>query len=197
MTHLPPPLETALAGRYVVERELGHGGMATVYLARDLKHDRLVARSSCSNLSSPPRSARTASCARSRSPPGSSTPTSCRCSTPGKQSRGKHRRPTTHGPRRSSTTSRASPSASAWSGSGSSHWTRPSGSRGRCWPRWATRMRKGSCTGTSSRRSGRHVAPSRSGTVAVRDRGSEWAATPDPGGRKVTRWRLPSTESNR
>ena len=29
--------------RYVIERELGHGGMATVYLARDLKHNRLVA----------------------------------------------------------------------------------------------------------------------------------------------------------
>jgi eukaryotic-like serine/threonine-protein kinase len=42
MTHSPLP-ETALAGRYVVERELGRGGMATVYLARDLKHDRLVA----------------------------------------------------------------------------------------------------------------------------------------------------------
>ncbi len=29
--------------RYAIERELGHGGMATVYLARDLKHDRWVA----------------------------------------------------------------------------------------------------------------------------------------------------------
>jgi len=36
-------LSAALAGRYLVERELGRGGMATVYLARDLKHDRLVA----------------------------------------------------------------------------------------------------------------------------------------------------------
>jgi tetratricopeptide (TPR) repeat protein len=36
-------LNAALAGRYLVERELGRGGMATVYLARDLKHDRLVA----------------------------------------------------------------------------------------------------------------------------------------------------------
>src|SRR5437016_12025015 len=34
---------TALADRYAIERELGRGGMATVYLARDLKHDRLVA----------------------------------------------------------------------------------------------------------------------------------------------------------
>ncbi len=33
----------ALADRYAVEREIGHGGMATVYRARDLKHDRLVA----------------------------------------------------------------------------------------------------------------------------------------------------------
>jgi eukaryotic-like serine/threonine-protein kinase len=36
-------LADALRDRYVVERELGRGGMATVYLARDLKHDRLVA----------------------------------------------------------------------------------------------------------------------------------------------------------
>jgi len=34
---------SALAGRYRVEREIGAGGMATVYLARDLKHDRDVA----------------------------------------------------------------------------------------------------------------------------------------------------------
>jgi tetratricopeptide (TPR) repeat protein len=34
---------TALAGRYSLERELGRGGMATVYLAQDLKHDRPVA----------------------------------------------------------------------------------------------------------------------------------------------------------
>jgi eukaryotic-like serine/threonine-protein kinase len=36
-------LTNALAGRYAIERELGAGGMATVYLARDLKHDRDVA----------------------------------------------------------------------------------------------------------------------------------------------------------
>jgi eukaryotic-like serine/threonine-protein kinase len=36
-------LTTALAGRYRVDRELGIGGMATVYLAHDLKHDRDVA----------------------------------------------------------------------------------------------------------------------------------------------------------
>ncbi len=38
-----PSLEAALAGRYAIERELGRGGMATVYLARDLRHDRPVA----------------------------------------------------------------------------------------------------------------------------------------------------------
>src|SRR5438105_14948528 len=36
-------LTAALAGRYVVERQIGAGGMATVYLARDLRHDRRVA----------------------------------------------------------------------------------------------------------------------------------------------------------
>ncbi len=36
-------LSAALADRYRIERELGQGGMATVYLAQDLKHDRKVA----------------------------------------------------------------------------------------------------------------------------------------------------------
>ncbi len=36
-------LHAALAGRYTIERELGRGGMATVHLGRDLKHDRPVA----------------------------------------------------------------------------------------------------------------------------------------------------------
>jgi eukaryotic-like serine/threonine-protein kinase len=36
-------LRAALSDRYTVERELGHGGMATVYLARDRRHDRDVA----------------------------------------------------------------------------------------------------------------------------------------------------------
>jgi serine/threonine-protein kinase len=38
-----PQLETSLADRYRLERELGQGGMATVYLAHDLRHDRRVA----------------------------------------------------------------------------------------------------------------------------------------------------------
>jgi len=36
-------LNAALEGRYFIERELGEGGMATVYLADDLKHERKVA----------------------------------------------------------------------------------------------------------------------------------------------------------
>jgi len=36
-------LQDALSDRYTVERELGQGGMATVYLAEDLKHHRKVA----------------------------------------------------------------------------------------------------------------------------------------------------------
>jgi len=36
-------LQAALAGRCAVDRELGAGGMATVYLAQDLKHVRQVA----------------------------------------------------------------------------------------------------------------------------------------------------------
>jgi eukaryotic-like serine/threonine-protein kinase len=36
-------LRAALAGRYTLERELGAGGMATVYLAQDLRHERKVA----------------------------------------------------------------------------------------------------------------------------------------------------------
>src|SRR5687768_1803319 len=36
-------VSAALSDRYRLERELGQGGMATVYLAQDLKHDRKVA----------------------------------------------------------------------------------------------------------------------------------------------------------
>src|SRR4051794_23251191 len=43
MADVPPSLAEALKDRYTIERELGRGGMATAYLARDLKHDRPVA----------------------------------------------------------------------------------------------------------------------------------------------------------
>ena len=43
MADLLERVRASLAGRFTIERELGRGGMATVYLARDLKHDRLVA----------------------------------------------------------------------------------------------------------------------------------------------------------
>ena len=43
MTTLTRRLESGLAGRYAVQRELGQGGMALVFLAQDLRHDRQVA----------------------------------------------------------------------------------------------------------------------------------------------------------
>ncbi len=43
MTDLLTHVQGALADRYAIERELGRGGMATVYLAQDLKHHRPVA----------------------------------------------------------------------------------------------------------------------------------------------------------
>jgi serine/threonine-protein kinase len=43
MTDVMSRLAAALADRYRIERQLGQGGMATVYLARDLRHDREVA----------------------------------------------------------------------------------------------------------------------------------------------------------
>jgi tRNA A-37 threonylcarbamoyl transferase component Bud32 len=43
MTQSTDRLAAALADRYTIERELGQGGMATVYLAHDIKHDRKVA----------------------------------------------------------------------------------------------------------------------------------------------------------
>ncbi len=43
MTSASDQLELALAGAYTIERQLGTGGMATVYLAHDRKHNRKVA----------------------------------------------------------------------------------------------------------------------------------------------------------
>jgi len=43
LPELQDRLTATLRGRYAIHREIGHGGMAVVYLARDLKHDRDVA----------------------------------------------------------------------------------------------------------------------------------------------------------
>ena len=43
MSNVMEPLFTALAGRYRIERELGLGGMASLFLARDLRNERDVA----------------------------------------------------------------------------------------------------------------------------------------------------------
>ncbi|HET7600152.1 MAG TPA: protein kinase [Gemmatimonadales bacterium] len=43
MLDLTERLQAALEGQYTIEREVGHGGMAVVYRARDLRHDRVVA----------------------------------------------------------------------------------------------------------------------------------------------------------
>jgi tRNA A-37 threonylcarbamoyl transferase component Bud32/tetratricopeptide (TPR) repeat protein len=43
MTDVMPGLQSSLAARYVVEREIGEGATAKVYLARDTRHDRHVA----------------------------------------------------------------------------------------------------------------------------------------------------------
>jgi eukaryotic-like serine/threonine-protein kinase len=43
MSGVPPSIATALDSRYVLEREIGRGGMAAVYLAEDRKHHRHVA----------------------------------------------------------------------------------------------------------------------------------------------------------
>ena len=43
MTDQISRLHADLEGRYAIERELGEAGMATVYLAKDIKHNRKVA----------------------------------------------------------------------------------------------------------------------------------------------------------
>ena len=43
MADLLEQLKAALADRYTIDREIGRGGMATVYVAEDVKHHRQVA----------------------------------------------------------------------------------------------------------------------------------------------------------
>ena len=79
MSDILDRLTSALSDRYTIERELGAGGMATVYLAHDLKHDRKVAikvlRPSLLPYSEPSGLRR-----RSRRRPTCSTRISCPCS---------------------------------------------------------------------------------------------------------------------
>ena len=72
---IPGALSDALAGRYTLERPIGQGGMATVFLARDEKHGRQVAvKVLRPDLAAP--LAPSGFFGKSPSRPGSSTPTS-------------------------------------------------------------------------------------------------------------------------
>jgi serine/threonine protein kinase len=126
-------LKLALADRYRIERELGAGGMATVFLAEDLKHDRKVAL----KILKPELAAvlgadrfiqeikTTASLQHPhRPPPASSTRTSCRSSIRGKQ---------TVFSSTSCPTSKARRYVTSWTAKRSSGSTRPCASRAR-WP---------------------------------------------------------------
>ena len=73
-------LKSALAGRYGIERELGQGGMATVYLAYDVRHSRKVALKVLKPELAAVIGAERFS-TRSRPRRISSTPTSSRCTT--------------------------------------------------------------------------------------------------------------------
>ena len=76
MTAIDSPLADALAGRYVLERELGRGGMATVYLARDLRHGGASPSRSSNPTSLAFVGGRAVPARDPRRPPGCSTPTS-------------------------------------------------------------------------------------------------------------------------
>jgi hypothetical protein len=84
MDETPSHLAAALRDRYALERELGRGGMATVYLVRDLKHERPVALKVIRVQSGRWRTP-SGFTARSASPPVSSILTSSRSSIRGKR----------------------------------------------------------------------------------------------------------------
>ena len=82
---MPPSKESlaeALHDHYALERELGRGGMATVYLAQDLKHDRPVALKVLHPELASAYWAPNGFSARSGSPPACNIPTSSPCSIP-------------------------------------------------------------------------------------------------------------------
>ena len=81
-------LQEALRDRYALERELGRGGMATVYLARDLRHDRPVALKVLHPELAATLGPERFLSARSGSPPGSSIPTSSPSTTPARPQAG-------------------------------------------------------------------------------------------------------------
>ena len=69
MSETTTRLAAALADRYVFELELGAGGMATVYLAEDVKHKRRVAVKVLLGKMEPPPVVRTSYVYETRSPP--------------------------------------------------------------------------------------------------------------------------------
>ena len=124
-------LKAALTASYALERELGSGGMATVYLAEDCGTTG-KSRSRCSGPRSPPPSAASGSSARSRSPPGCSIPTSCRCSTRVEGGPALRTASTTM----SCLTCRANRSGTGWTSMASCRSRKPSGYCARWWMRW-------------------------------------------------------------